>query len=160
MDTFGRFFGFYLYEESFALWIMFIFNTLAWSIWEFSSHRYYWLKSNWAIRLLGVVSIISITWLVLISIVDSKYIFSIFVWIITLLLLYYIYRVKKIDLFMLSMGAFSFSIVVVNVLIFSISWRHFELLHIFFIGLVVLALGAGFASWLKSLQKELSDERV
>ena len=67
---------------------------------------------------------------------------------------YWAYRVVKVEIFMLSMGCFSFSIVVINVLIKIIPWRHFEIGAIFFVGAVFIGLGKVSASWLKSLQKE------
>jgi len=160
METFGRFFGFVLYEESAVVWIFFLFNTMAWIIWDALTVKFKWLENFWAIRILGFVSMTAITGLVLNFIWNNSSILALAVWILCLGAVYLVYRVRNVDLFMLAMAALSFSIVLVNYLINIISWRHFELGYILFIGLVIIGLGAGFASWLKSIQKESEDARA
>jgi len=158
IETFGRLFSFYFYSEGSLIWMFFAFNTFALIVWEYLKGSFEWLNSSWAIRLLGFVSMISVTLLALNSIWESTQSLALFAWLGWLAMFYWAYRVKRIELFMLSLGALSFSIVVVNFLIHLISWRHFELIAILFIGMVIIGLGAGFASWLKSLQKEDQNE--
>jgi uncharacterized membrane protein len=154
MLTFRGIWGIYFQSEISVLWVFFIFNTLALLLWEIFSCKFEWLNRSWAIRVLGFVSGTAVTWLALSFIWDDSSPMAVLVWMAWLGAIYWVYRVKKIDLFMLSMGCLSFSTVIVSFLINIISWRHFEVGAIFFIGVVIIGLGAGSASWLKSVQKE------
>ena len=154
MVTFRDIWGIYFHSETSVLWLFFIFNTLALLLWESFSYKFEWLKALWAIRLLGFVSGTTATWLGLSFIWEHANPMALLVWMAWIGAIYWAYRKVKIDLFMLSMACLSFSTVVVSFLINIISWRHFEVSAIFFIGLVIIGLGAGSASWLKSVQKE------
>ena len=132
--------------------ILFMLNSLALVAWEYLKHHFKWLDNFWAIRLLGIISMITITKLT----TDSVMLLPIgIVWI---AIFYYLYRVKQIDIFMLSLGFVGLSIVVLYYLINSVSWIHFNLVYILFIAMVTIGLGMGFISWLKSIQKEVLDE--
>ena len=154
MLTFRGIFGIYFSSESSLLWVLFLFNTLALLLWEVLSSKFEWLNVSWAIRVLGFLSGLTVTGLALSFIWEDSNVMALLVWIGWLGMIYWLYRVKKIELFMLSMGCFSFSIVVVSILINSLSFRHFSLGTIFLVGVVIIGLGAGFASWLKSVQKK------
>jgi len=154
MLTFRSIWGIYFHSETSVLWLFFIFNTFALLLWEVFSYKFEWLKALWAIRLLGFVSGTTATWLALSFIWEHANPMALLVWMAWIGAIYWAYRKVKIDLFMLSMACLSFSTVVVSFLINIISWRHFEVSAIFFIGLVIIGLGAGSASWLKSVQKE------
>jgi uncharacterized membrane protein len=158
VEAFRGFFGFVFHSEVSFLWIFFAFNTLAWALWEFFSSRVSWLDDTWAIRLLGFVSMSAITSLALSFIWEESSGLTLLVWVAWLIAVYMLYRVRKIDLFMLALAALTFSIVLINFLIHLFSWRDFNLGYILFIGLVILGLGGGFAMWLKSLQKEAENE--
>lgn len=157
METFGRLFGFMLHSENSALWVFFAFNTLALMVWELFKSRFEWLNSSWAIRLLGFVSMSAVTGLAQSFIWEEFSSLAIVAWIAWIAIVYYSYRVRTIDLFMLSLAALTFSIVVVSFLIDIISSRSFNVVYFLFIGLVIIGLGAGFSSWLKSIQKEADD---
>jgi uncharacterized membrane protein len=132
--------------------ILFMLNSLALVAWEYLKHHFKWLDNFWAIRLLGIIIMITITKLT----TDSVTLLPIgIVWI---AIFYYLYRVKQIDIFMLSLGFVGLSIVVLYYLINSVSWIHFNLVYILFIAMVTIGLGMGFISWLKSIQKEVLDE--
>jgi len=79
------------------------------------------------------------------------------VWFAWLATVYWAYRVRKVDLFMLSLMALSFSTALVSFLINVLFEQHFNLGSLLIMGLVIIGLGAGFASWLKSVQKEAED---
>jgi len=157
IDIFRGLFGFSFYSEYSLLWIFFIFNTSAWALWEFFSTRYEWLKSNWAIRVLGFVSMTAVTSLSLSFLWEEQSGVAILVWFAWLATVYWAYRVRKVDLFMLSIMALSFSTVLVSFLINALFQHSFNLGSLLIIGLVIIGLGAGFASWLKSVQQEVED---
>ncbi len=159
VDTFRGIGGLYFESQSSVAWVFFIFNTLAFVLWELLSHKFEWLKSSWAIRLLGFISGLTATKLVLAVIWHGATPLALLVWMAWLGTIYWVYRVFKQDLFILAVASLSFSIVLVNFLIHIISWRDFWLGGIFFIGMVIVGLGRGSASWLKGIQKEEQDAK-
>jgi len=161
LDIYRGFFGFSIYGEDLVIWILFIFNTLVWMGWVFFSARHRWLDSTWSVRLLGFVSMLAITFLAL-RFFDNEHtsVLVFFIWMIFLGGIYWVYRVKTVDLFMLTLLSFSFSSVVIAFFIDIVSWRHFGLGAVLLIGLLILGLGAGFAKWLKSVQKEVNNANV
>ena len=154
MITFRSIWGIYFQSEISVLWLFFIFNTSALVLWEVFSYKFEWLKASWAIRFLGFVSGTTATGLGLNFIWEHANPMALLVWMAWIGAIYWVYRIVKIDLFMLSMGCLSFSTVMVSFLINIISWRHFDVSAIFFMGMVIIGLGAWSASWLKSIQKE------
>jgi len=156
MDTFRGIFGIHLYNESSMLWAFFIFNSLAWFIWEYASQKYNWLNDNWAVRVLVFVSMLSVTILMLNLIWKDVSILALPVWLAWLALIFWRYREVKVDLFMLAMGMLSFSVVSITFLIGVINW-HYLLGATLLIGTAIIGLGAGFAYWLKMIQKEVED---
>jgi uncharacterized membrane protein len=157
VEIYRGLFGFAFYSEYSLLWIFSIFNTAAWLLWEYFSTRYAWLNSTWALRVLGFVSMTAVTSMNINFLWQDQSLLSLLVWFAWLASVYWAYRVKKVDLFMLSLMALSFSTVVVSYLIYALLQMHFNLGSILLIGLVIIGLGAGFASWLKSVQKEAED---
>jgi len=157
IKTFGQLFSFYFYSENSLIWMFFTFNTFVLLVWESLKGSFKWLNSAWAIRLLGFVSMVAITWLAQSFILEGKLTpLTLFIWLGWVAMIYYLYRVKDIDLFMLSLASLSFSIVVVSFLIDFLFTKGDSsgLAIILFIAMVIIGLGAGFASWLKSIQKE------
>ena len=154
MDTFGRLFWWSMYAEQSALWVFFIFNTFVFVLWEVFSTRFEWLNSPWAIRLLGYASGSAVTGLMLSFIWGNVTIFALLVWVAWLGAVYYVYRLQKVDLFMLAMGCFSFSTVIVSLLLEQINFRNFDEGLMLLISLVIIGLGTASAMWLKSVQKE------
>ena len=144
-------------SDSGMLWLLFIFNTLALIAWEFLAETWHWLSQRWAIRLLGVGSGASITWLVIHAVFASEVakILPGLVWLAWLAALYFVYRRKRPDLFMLAGGCLSGLVGLVTFLshqmFFLIGWSVGAFL---FLGLVVIGLGSGSALWLKTIHKE------
>jgi len=159
METFRGFLSISFYSEYSMLWALFSFNTVVWVIWELLAKRYIWLNEAWAVRILGFVSMVSVTWLTLNFLWDDGTPLAFLVLAFWLVAVYLHYRVRKVDLFMLALFCFSFSIIVVSILISYITSYNFDLFSILFIGMVIIGLGAGSASWLKSVQKEASDAK-
>lgn len=137
------------------LWWIFIFNTLALFAWEFLEHRCSWLAQRWATRLIALACGTAITWLVIYAIFDHRRgnAISIFVWLAWMAGLYFIYRMKKPDLFMLAGGCLSSIVVIVSFLA-----RHmlgsFEAGGFLLLALVIIGLGTGSAIWLRNVHRE------
>ena len=158
--------GFMFSSDEVMLWLVFIFNTLALVVWELSARCWRWLAERWAIRLLAVGAGISITRLVIVRIMESRYrefdlfsvlmwvdLFSVLMWAVCLAALYVVYRRIWPDLFMLAGGCLSVIVVIVIFCVMHIPIRvegQFLILAI-----LVSALGAGAGIWLRHVYREL-----
>ncbi|MBI1422115.1 MAG: DUF2157 domain-containing protein [Gammaproteobacteria bacterium] len=137
------------------LWWVFIFNTLALFAWEFLEQRWTWLAERWATRLLALASGTAITWLAIYVIFDPRQgdAVSIVVWLAWMGGLYFFYRMKKPDLFMLAGGCLSGIVVIVSVLIRYMLDR-LEAGGFLLLALVIIGLGTGAAIWLRNVHRE------
>lgn len=159
-ETFGRVFNIYYYSQYASLWLLFIFNTLALITWESLKKRVAWLNNHWSTRLLGMVVIFSITCLALIFIFERDTAFiSLPLSALALSFVYWYYRVKTIDLFMLTLGGVSLITLVVSLIVTTVSWRGGDsvVFIILFLAILIIAYTTIFIKWLKSLQKEAED---
>ena len=154
-QTFGGIFWYVSGSESEMWWLLFMLNTLLLAIWECMAAKWQWLSERWALRLLATGSGVPLTMLVLHSIFTGNG--GGFLpgpaWIIWLAALYCIYRRLKPDLFMLAGCCLSGITVSVSFLGKHIlkdeSAGDFLLL-----ALLVIAMGAGAAFWLKNVHQE------
>jgi len=137
------------------LWWVFIFNSLALFAWEVLEHRWTWLAERWATRLIALASGTAITWLVIYAIFDHRRgdVVSLFVWLLWMVGLYFIYRMKKPDLFMLAGGCLSGIVVIVSFLSRHMLDR-FEAGAFLLLALVIIGLGTGTAIWLRNVHRE------
>ncbi|MDH5395088.1 MAG: DUF2157 domain-containing protein, partial [Gammaproteobacteria bacterium] len=71
--TLGSFFWFVFDSVDHVFWLLFIFNSLAWLVWEIAARRLVWLRERWAVWLIAVASGSAITILVLIAIFDKHH---------------------------------------------------------------------------------------
>ena len=124
-------------------------------LWELLVKWLPWLSERWAIRLLAVGGGIPITWLVLLSIFETKYndAYPALVWVIWLAGFYIVYRRTRPDLFMLA--GICLSGIVVSVTFMA---RHMLINgaagSFLFLALLVIGLGTGAAIWLQNVYKE------
>jgi uncharacterized membrane protein len=153
--TFGGIFGLVFESEYGLLWLIFLFNTLAFITWKLLAITWPWLSERWAIRLLAVVSGAPLTWLALFSIFDYPEVggLPVLVWVLWLVAMYFIYRKVKLDLFMLALCCLSAITVAVSFLV-----KHMDLVGeaeaFLFLAFVVIGMGSGTAFWLKRVHKE------
>ena len=127
-------------------------NSVFLVFFEISSYKFKYFKNSWLIRFVGFLSAIS--FFVLFNKLDFL---TFLVWGIWLAYVYYMYRIKQIDLFMMTLFYIVVSIGIINILISLMG--HIEFLYIFIIGIVLLVVTAISATWLKSLHKELNNEK-
>ncbi len=149
-------FWFIFSSDTGALWLLFIINTVALFAWEFLAKRLSWLSERWALRLLALGSGVPITWLALYAIFDypGSIAWTGLVWIAWLVALAVIYRKIWPDLFMLagvSMSAIVVTITYIARHLFD-DWNAGSFL---FLALLVIAMGAGAAVWLRNVHREL-----
>ena len=153
-QTFRGIFWFVSGSETGMLWLTFIFNTLLLAAWEFLAEIWQWLSERWAIRLLAIGSGIPITWLVLRTIFNRNGGFLPGpIWVIWLVLMYFIYRKRKPDLFMLAGCCLSVMTVIVSFLA-RYMLEHSPVSTFFFLTVLVISMGASAAYWLKNIHKE------
>ena len=136
---------------------MFIFNSLAWLIWEFTATKFTWLGERWPVWLLAVASGFSVTFLMLTAIFDHQgsiflTMLSYFSW---LGILYFVFRRVVPDLFILA--GFCLSLIVVATSFFAnlLLARHDSIVGFFVLTIMVIAMATGAAKWLKHIQKEM-----
>ena len=129
-------------------------NVSALIIWEIAAIRLPWLSVRWAPRLIALASGYAITMpALLVALTADDYGYELVAWAAWLGLIYWVYRHWVPDLFMLAGGCLSLVIVVVCLLapafLDAIDGAGFLLLMV-----IVIALGAGLTTWLKSVYKE------
>ncbi len=139
------------------LWLLLLLNTAAWALWEVASLRFAWLVSPWAVRLLAVASGVAMAMLVLNCIFDPSAgrVLPWLAYIAWLGILYFVYRRKRPDLFMLAGGCLSlivcFTSLGAKLLLESSEAAGLML----FLALLVVAEAAAAAIWLKRVHAEM-----
>jgi uncharacterized membrane protein len=142
-------------SEVAVLWWVFLFNTIVLVVWELLERKWVWLAERWAPRLLGVVSGTAVTCLILYAIFDNRKedAVSTLVWMFWMAVLFYVYRLKKTDLFMLAGGCLSGIVVVVGFLGRNML-DHLTAGGFLLLALLVIGLGTGAAIWLRKVHQE------
>lgn len=142
-------------SEMDMLWWVFLFNTVALVAWEILEKKWVWLAERWATRLLAVVSGTAITWLVLYAIFDHRQgnAISAVIWVFWLAGLYFVYRIKTPDLFMLAGGCLSGIVVVISFLGRHLL-DHSDAGGFLLLALLIIGLGTGAAIWLRNVHRE------
>ena len=157
-STFGSWFWRLFSPVEQMFWVGFVFNAVALVGWELLATRLSWLNERWAVRIVALLGGSAITWLAVFTIISRReaHIASIPVYALSMLLLYYFYRRKIPDLFMLAAGCLS-GIVVVTTLFGRMMLSgggHSSSQGFLLLAFIVIAMGAGSAYWLRSIQRE------
>ena len=154
-STFGGFLGM-LFGPTIALWALFAVNTVALIAWEMLASRgIRWLDVRWAPRVLAVASGTAITILALWTIfdhwrADGWHLIPYALWIAAV---YWAYRVRSVDLFILAGGVLSIVVVISMGLGRAVSDMR-DAGSFLFIGLVLIASAAIGAFWLRGVAAE------
>lgn len=151
--------GFFWSEYRLTLWCHLALNSIAWLGWELLSLRFHFLSKRWAVSLLAVTCGVFITWLVVLTIFEAgSSIHATVVWIVWLIwlsVIYWIYRHRHIDLFMLSVGCLS-GVVVITVASARFLFEASRAASGFFLlAVIVVILGATAATWLSKVNREI-----
>ncbi|MFW6324164.1 MAG: DUF2157 domain-containing protein [Desulfovibrionales bacterium] len=152
-----REFGFTLWSsfgfQTEMLWLIFLFNTLVLIGWEFLVRVRNSLNECWAVRIVFAGCGFPMTWLVLDAVFGNGSFLTGMVWIVWISLMYFTYRKKIQDLFMVAGICLSAIVVIVSFaagyLVDDGSAGGFLML-----AFLVVALGAGTGYWLKRIQQE------
>jgi hypothetical protein len=153
--TFGGLFGM-IDGFNETTWTVFAVNTLLLVVWELLSIRMDWLNERWAVRLLAVGSGVPLTWLVMDALFDHTHggIPPFPVWAVWMGLMVGVYRMKRLDLFMLAGVCLSGITVTVSFLGETIL-DHGEAGGFLIIALVIIGMGTGSALWLNRVNREV-----
>ncbi len=153
--TFGGIFGLVLSTRE-TLWALFGLNTAALALWEaLASAGVAWLRERWAVRVLAFASAAAVTWLAVWSVLDFGRVggWGLVAYAAWLGALYAAYRHRSVDLFILAGAVLSVIIVVTSALAHNLLQRETAGTFLF-IGLVVIALTAAGAWWLRQVAAE------
>ncbi|TDY00007.1 DUF2157 domain-containing protein [Thiohalophilus thiocyanatoxydans] len=139
-------------------WVLFLFNTLALTLWELAARRWSFMAQRWAIRLVALGSGYAVTWLALISILangmsDRAGLLSGLIWLLWLAGMGWVYRYRIRDLFMLT-GCCLSAIVVMTTLLARYMLEGDPVGAFLLLALMVMGAGSGSLVWLKRLHRE------
>ncbi len=135
------------------LWALFGLNTAALAVWEvLAASGVAWLRERWAVRVLAFASGAAITWLAVWSVLDLSRVggWGLVLYAAWLGALHAVYRRRSVDLFILAGGVLSAIIVVTATLAHNLLQRE-TAGSFLFIGLVVIAMTAAGAWWLRQV---------
>jgi len=146
-----------------SLWWLLGLNTIIWFVWELlrelPGQRFEFLSKRWAVWSLAFVCGGILSWQVIVAIfktgASSNPTAILTVWLIWLCVLYVVYRRLRPDLFILTVGSLSVVVVLTSgatrwLIEFggAIGWL--------MLAMVVIALGAAAASWLRNVHKDIN----
>ena len=155
--TFGRLWGLVFAPER-LLWLLFGLNTGALAIWEAAATSLAWLRERWSIRLLAVASGSFATALAEFAILETRGVglWGFLAWAAWMAAAWLVYRMRRVDLFVLAGGVLSAVIVVTSLvakgLRFNDGGAGFLLLT-----MLVIGLSSAGAAWLRRLARETED---
>ena len=146
--------GFLVSTES-QLFLSFALNTIALVLWELAIPRFTWLAERWAVRLLAIASGLTVTVLMLQTVLDwhdtSGWVSVVYpLWVLGM---YFIYRRRVPDLFMLAGGSLSLIVVVTAVLARALL-ENGNAGGFLLIAMAVIGMSAAAAIWLKRVHTE------
>ena len=148
--------AFLFFSSDFAVgWTIFLVNTAALVVGEYFARRRSWLSERGAFRLLALGSGGPLTWMAAMAIFEplSLQTLSVVFWAGVLASLYFIYRTKIRDLFMLAGGCLSVIVVTISYLLW-LFMDKFEEAGLLLIAVAVIGLAAASAIWLRHVQQE------
>jgi uncharacterized membrane protein len=155
-SLFGGLWG-WLFSLEEQLYLALVLNTAALVIWELGAMRYSWLAERWAVRLLALAAGSAVTSIMLQTIIDwhdsSAWISVIYpLWIGAL---FYVYRSRVADLFMLAAGCLSL-IVTLTSLLARVLLDNGGAGGFLLIAFAVIGMSAAAAVWLKRVNREMA----
>jgi len=138
--------------------LMYILNTILWVSWAYLRTKYKTFQDKLSMRFLAYISISSITTLAIFFFYDT---FSVSLWhlalyALTLGLVYYVYRVKSIDMYMMNLFTLSLFFFAIGLVTRFVSFNMFGNITSFILVMLVVigGLTSFMVSWMKKLKKE------
>lgn len=154
----GGMFGLIFSQTEHVFWVLFIFNSVVWFIWELAATKLSWLRERWTLWLIAIAAGFSISFLMLTAIFDqyTSEGWAVLLYFIWAAALYFVYRKIIPDLFMLAGLCLSAIVVVTTFLARHIFDKGDPIGGFLFLALLVIAMAASAAKWLKYVQKEMA----
>jgi uncharacterized membrane protein len=137
--------------------LVFMLNSILWIIWSYLAKKYLSFRNKITIQFLSFFSLSSITFLAISSLYISTWHFFI-LYIIVLSVIYYTHRIKKLDMYIMSLYSLSIFLFSFN---FSIKFfytfmQKSPILMLLFILVTTIGLTMAAISWIKKLKGELT----
>ncbi len=154
-QTFRGAFNFIFSSDNTMLWVLISVNAVALVLWEVLSSRFKWLEGSWARRLIALAFGIPLTTLVIDAIFGRDFNWlPLFVWTVSMVVIYVFYYLQKTDLFMLAMACLSGITVILGgagkILFDNID----DIAGFIVMAILVIVLGGISAIWLKNIHKK------
>jgi uncharacterized membrane protein len=139
-----------------VLWLLLLFNTAAWALWEMGAARLDWLSPRWAVRLVAIASGSAMTLLVLQAIFRPATLplISWLVYACWLLAVYHVYRHRLPDLFMLAGACLSVIVCCTALLGHQLLSGSVTSGPFLLLAMLVVVQGAAAAAWLRHVQAQ------
>jgi uncharacterized membrane protein len=142
-----------------ALWVLFGFNAAAVALWELAARRLPWLAGRWGPRLLALAAGVLGTTLALLDIFDNESPGGgLLGFLLCIGALYYVYRWRWRDLFMLAGGSLAVVVVAAGMLSKILLDRAPGDLGYLVIAGAVIGLSAAAGRWLTDVAREEASE--
>ena len=131
---------------------LFLLNTLAFFLWQVAAFKINWLNKVWPLNVLALVSGYFGLWMFLEGLFDDKPL-NILLWCLWAVAIYYVYRMRSLNMFMLA--GWSLSILVVsNALVIRLFSDALNTFSFLVLTSLTIGLGTYLSMWLKGLSKE------
>ena len=146
-----------LYQNTFCGFLnlgltLFLLNTLAFFLWQVAAFKINWLNKVWPLNVLALVSGYFGLWMFLEGLFDDKPL-NILLWCLWAVAIYYVYRMRSLNMFMLA--GWSLSILVVsNALVIRLFSDALNTFSFLVLTSLTIGLGTYLSMWLKGLSKE------
>ena len=144
-----------VFGGSALIWAVFVLNAIALAAWEVAARRFDWMRERWAIRVIAAATGTAVTvlgvWAVFET--DEVGLLALPAYLAWLGAMYFYYRHRERDLFVLAGGVLSV-IVLVAAFLGNALLDHADAGGFLFIGLVVIGMSAAGAWWLKRIAEE------
>lgn len=134
--------------QSFSYW-MFLLNSVALGTWQIATRYYAWLDDSWSLNIVGVVNGYFALMVFFDGLFDNQ-LLGIALWVSWALVVFYVYRHLRLNIFMLS-GWCLAGVIAINAIVIRIMPDDEPAILFLFMTILTVALGAYAANWLNNL---------
>jgi len=138
--------------------LLFVINATLWMVWHYLGNRYTHFKVGLCIRLLAFITLGTITTLAMYAIYEEFTLgmLHFILYVVTLVVMYYFYRIRHIDIYMMSLFTLSLFFFVLSIVFRFITFDSFDniVMIVLFLLAVIGGLTTVIVSWIKKLKKE------
>jgi uncharacterized membrane protein len=137
------------------MWAQFFANGLIWCAWEWLTGRAHWLNQRWAVRLLAMATLAPLTLRVIESVFSGsdESLLPALLCVLTLGVVYGVYRYQRQDLFMLTLVAVSVIAMAVSLLVKHVFWHIDNSAGVLLIAIALMAMSTLAVNWLRSVHR-------